>query len=74
MVGENFKVKTEVTKLCEQKRTVSKLIVEVYTKRYTGDIVSHVTSHTYTDIALDGKKGESKWSRMMVCHDIKEAW
>lgn len=67
MVGENFKVKTEVAKLCEQKRTVSKLIVEVYTKRYTGDIVSHVTSHTFTDIALDGKKGE----KQVLTHEVK---
>lgn len=60
MVGENFKIKTEVTKLCEEKRTISKLVVDVYTKRYTGDIVSQVTSHTFTDITLNGKKGESK--------------
>lgn len=60
MVGENFKVKTEVTKLCEEKRTISKLVVDVYTKRYTGDIVSQVTSHTFTGITLNGKKGESK--------------
>lgn len=67
MVGENFTVKTEVKKLCEEKRTILKLMVDVYTKRYTGDIVSHVTSHTFKDIALDGKKEEKK----VLTHEVR---
>lgn len=43
-------------------------------KRYIGDIVFYVIFYIFMDIVLEGKKGESKWSRMMVCYDIKEVW
>lgn len=72
MVGENFKVKMEVMKFCVEKWMVFKLIVEVFMKRYIGDIVFYVIFYIFMDIVLDGKKGESKWSRMMVYYDIKE--
>lgn len=62
MVGEDFTVQINVKKTCDETRTIVKLTVDIYTKRYTGDIVSKVTSHSFTDISLEGKKGEREYS------------
>lgn len=68
MVGESFSVKLNVTKLCEEKRTIAKLTVDVYMKRYNGKIEAKVTSHILKDIELAGKSGEGKkWSGLYTC-------
>nr|XP_022335793.1 uncharacterized protein LOC111132291 [Crassostrea virginica] len=69
MVGEDFTVQINVKKTCDETRTIVKLTVDIYTKRYTGDIVSKVTSHSFTDISLEGKKGE----RQTLSHEVKGA-